>query len=554
VISGLNPLGGDIVLQGRDLSSLLIQAGGGGNIIRIHDTPTRGTPGGLTTTISTGLGADRVTVDGTTGALALNVQDGADTVFVGSASADLDRIQGPVTISGGGGNDALTFNDSAATLNHNYALSVNEFDRGNLSGPTVPPVTFSSFETITLNAGAGTNSITVTSTAAGTNVVINGGVGPGEVIGVEAEQNAILGPVAVHFQSAANDLFEYLDINNPSPQTYTFTANTISRSGQAGVTYDGTAAIFLLEPAVGGNKTYVRSVAAGSLVRSFVSGGDQVIVGSLAPQMGGDLNGILGDVEVGDGDPNAQVALIVDDSGNMDTTPRQAVFFPVRDGDNLINVLGLTATSIAWDLSPTSSVKFLGGAANETFVMQPIAAETNVTIVGGTGVNTLDYSSYTTGVTVNLETGVATDLAGISEFRNVIGGSRDDTLTGSPLGSVLVGGAGNDVLTGGAGRNILIGGSGTDTLIGGNAGDILVGEQLSYYDEAAPTVDTVALDALFAEWCRTDLVYQDRVDHLSGSVAGGLNGLYVLNGTTVFDDGVVDDILAGAGQNWLLPS
>jgi hypothetical protein len=33
-----------------------------------------------------------------------------------------------------------------------------------------------------------------------------------------------------------------------------------------------------------------------------------------------------------------------------------------------------------------------------------------------------------------------------------------------------------------------------------------------------------------------------------------LNGLYVLNGTTVFDDGAVDAIFAGASQNWLLPS
>jgi hypothetical protein len=33
-----------------------------------------------------------------------------------------------------------------------------------------------------------------------------------------------------------------------------------------------------------------------------------------------------------------------------------------------------------------------------------------------------------------------------------------------------------------------------------------------------------------------------------------LNGLYVFNDTTVFDDGVLDAVFPGAGQNWLLPS
>jgi hypothetical protein len=42
------------------------------------------------------------------------------------------------------------------------------------------------------------------------------------------------------------------------------------------------------------------------------------------------------------------------------------------------------------------------------------------------------------------------------------------------------------------------------------------------HDETNRTVDTVSLDALLAEWSRTDLGYQDPVDHLSGSVPGGI--------------------------------
>ena len=464
-----------------------------------------------------------------------------------------------LSIDGGTGANALTFDDSAATTAHNYQLSVGQFIRDDGLGASLPPINYSNFQNISLNGAAGGNTISVDSTAPDTNLVINSGVGPDlGVIGLVADQNALLGPIALHIQPGAFYLVEYADSDNPDSQTYTVTANTISRSGQADVTYDGVFvgafAIELFEPTVGGNMTYVQSVAAGSEVRTFNGNGDQVIVGSQAPNTGGDLSGILGFVGVTAIDPNATVSVLIDDSGNTDTTPQQIAFFPVADADNFINLLGLTPPSIGWNLSPTSSVTILGGAANETFVMQPIASETPVTIVGGAGVNTLDYSAYTTGVNVDLATGAATDLAAIANIRNVIGGSGDDILTGNALANVLIGGAGNDFLTGGAGRDILVGGSGMDTLDEGNGGSILIGGLLSYDNEAAQTADTVALNALQAEWSRTDLDYEGRVNHLNGSVAGGLNGTNLIDNATVFDDGQVDTIYDGSGEDWQWPS
>src|SRR5262249_12080197 len=50
--------------------------------------------------------------------------------------------------------------------------------------------------------------------------------------------------------------------------------------------------------------------------------------------------------------------------------------------------------SIAWRLTPVSSVRILGGPADETFVMQSFLADTPLSIDGGGGVNTLDYSAY----------------------------------------------------------------------------------------------------------------------------------------------------------------
>ena len=56
--------------------------------------------------------------------------------------------------------------------------------------------------------------------------------------------------------------------------------------------------------------------------------------------------------------------------------------------------------------------------------------------------------------------------------------------------------------------------------------------------------------AVFAEWGRTDETFQQRVSNIRGTTTGGLNGSYDLNSTTVHDDGVVDTLTGGGGNNW----
>ncbi len=91
-------------------------------------------------------------------------------------------------------------------------------------------------------------------------------------------------------------------------------------------------------------------------------------------------------------------------------------------------------------------------------------------IDGGGGSNTLDYSLYTTGVTVNLTTGTATGIGAIANFQNV---------TGSPVNDTITGGAGNNTISGNGGTDVLNGGgSGTDLFILGTtqgAGTIVTG-------------------------------------------------------------------------------
>jgi Ca2+-binding RTX toxin-like protein len=69
--------------------------------------------------------------------------------------------------------------------------------------------------------------------------------------------------------------------------------------------------------------------------------------------------------------------------------------------------------------------------------------------------------------------GAAGDL--FNSVENVLGGRRDDTISGDNAGNLLRGGKGDDTLLGGGGRDRLFGERGDDRLDGGRGRDLLVG-------------------------------------------------------------------------------
>src|SRR5206468_7350086 len=107
------------------------------------------------------------------------------------------------------------------------------------------------------------------------------------------------------------------------------------------------------------------------------------------------------------------------------------------------------------------------------------------------GVNTRDYSAYTSSVLVNLQTGTATGVGGgVVNIQNVIGQNNGPADTYN----ILVGNGGN-VLTGGTDRrNLLIAGGSASQLFGGNDEDILIGGTTAYATEA----DMASLQAIMA--------------------------------------------------------
>ena len=146
------------------------------------------------------------------------------------------------------------------------------------------------------------------------------------------------------------------------------------------------------------------------------------------------------------------------------------------------NITNTNAGNIAGVTSFANVQRLTGGSANDTFKFGNGKGVTGI-INGGGGTNTLDYSAYTTGVSVNLTAGTATGAVGVVNIQNVIGSPANDTIIGSAANNVLNGDGGDDVLNGGSGGAdtfILAANQGVATTItGGGTADTLRGTNIA---------------------------------------------------------------------------
>jgi hypothetical protein len=241
--------------------------------------------------------------------------------------------------------------------------------------------------------------------------------------------------------------------------------------------------------------------------------------------------------------------LAIDFSGGAYNVP---VTFKGGTGDNTLlgpNV-NSTWTITGTDAGAVGNVTFsgvgnlVGGTAMDVFTMMPKGREASIN--GGDGGDWLSYSAYTTGVSVDLATGKATGISGlVSNIENVMGGTGNDQLTGTSQGNILDGNGGNDVLIAGSGASVLIGGGAGSVTFNGGAGQDIMIPGITVYDN-----NFAALDAILAEWQRTDLNYTQRINDLE--VGGGLNGsnILTLNKTVLDDGGAPDTMTGGTGMDW----
>ena len=90
-------------------------------------------------------------------------------------------------------------------------------------------------------------------------------------------------------------------------------------------------------------------------------------------------------------------------------------------GSNEIDILGIDFESFE---------NLFGGTSGDNFTFSDGASITGIIDGGAVALDTLDYSAYTTDITVDIGNHTATGTAGAYDIEKVIGGSGDDTLIG----------------------------------------------------------------------------------------------------------------------------
>jgi len=190
------------------------------------------------------------------------------------------------------------------------------------------------------------------------------------------------------------------------------------------------------------------------------------------------------------------------------------------------------------------------------------------TLIGGGGIDTVDYAASKQGIKMSLLTGigfVGGDAVGDTYvgIENVTGSAFDDELEGDGFANVLSGGAGSDTLFGNGGKDTLKGGAGDDVLVGGAGADILdggAGDDTVDYSSSAGFVhvdlstgkgfffdaagDTfAAIDRVVGSGSGDTLTGNDLRNFLSGGA--GADFLFGLGGNDIIAGGAGADFMQG---------
>ena len=152
----------------------------------------------------------------------------------------------------------------------------------------------------------------------------------------------------------------------------------------------------------------------------------------------------------------------------------------------------------------------------------------NDAYLGGAGIDTVQYSSGSFGIVVDLAkaaasgTEIGTDT--LSGVENITAGQGGDMITGSAGNNRLSGLGGADGLAGGAGKDVLIGGLGKDILSGQLGRDTF--DFNSAAESTVANYDTIT-DFRHGQGDHVDLMSID-------ATSGGVNNIFLFAGTQSF--------------------
>jgi hypothetical protein len=439
-------------------------------------------------TVQTGTGGSTVAVLTTSPPVNL-IGHGTDTFNIGSAGS-VHTIMGALTITDPPQDAYATVNvdDSADGVARNVTLDTsNGF--GRITGLGSAPISYKYEDTNKATLQTGIGGATVNVLATGVPVTLTGHGSSTVYVGLGGTIDQIQGTLSVNGLAGVTILGVY-DQNGAPGLTYSLSANELDRDGAAPILYNGIQGLTVYT--ADASIFHAISTAAGTPV--FVS-----------------------------------------DAGSMQLL--------ASDGDNTWNITGqnagtLSSQIIAGTLTFSGASYLRGGFGNDTFVFAD-GAGVDVGVDGEAGVNTLDYSAYSSSVMVDLQTGLATGVGGgVANIENVIGGNG-----GGDSGNynLLIGNGGN-VLTGGFGRrNILVAGTSASTLNGGDQDDLLIAGTTAYDTDPA----LASWSQIAAEWAGPD-DFWTRITKLSTG-----NGVPLLDPTTVIGNGGGNTLIGNREMAWI---
>jgi hypothetical protein len=529
-ITGLSPAA---INYGPGVSSLTIDGGYGGNAISVQNTAL-----GTSTTINSGNGVDVVDVSATTGPLTVNTQQssvgpafgGFEAVNVGvraGVASTLDGIQGPLTVNTVGrlGIDYadLEIYDSAATAPEQFTITNNTILRSGAA-----PIHYTVTNELDFFLGSGGDTVNLESTSPLPFTWINGGVG-NDTFNVGDLSNTLNGIGYVGVIQVANPGSRVIlnDQGNTANLNYNLAATVLHRTANL-------------------------SFPAYRLLRSDwdpTAHGQQIL-------LAGPLQTVTLNAGSGQHTFNVQSLPVnvsqvsINGTGSADTLigPNQNNTWQITSA-NVGNLDGMVGFAGMQNLT--------GGMMNDLFQFSNGGALSGV-VAGGGGFDALDFSRYRGNIAVDLalHQAYAANQRFSALYPFVAAISNVENVTGSIGNDLIVGDAAANTLLGGTGRNVLIGGDGSDILNASASQDdnILIGGHTDYDQNLQ------ALDAIMAEWTRTDLQYTDRASDLKNGTnsvnatpLNRVNGqLILLNNATVHADTTAapDTLTGGAAKNF----
>ncbi len=206
------------------------------------------------------------------------------------------------------------------------------------------------------------------------------------------------------------------------------------------------------------------------------------------------------------------------------------------------------------------------GAGNDTLSL--VVDNARDVISGGAGADTVNFSAFTTGLSVNLGNSVAVSVVTgsgtadassdtLTGIENFTGGSGNDVITGSGTNyviNVLNGGAGNDRITGGFGEDILTGGAGNDTFVYTSTDDLgLVfalnnstalatqAERITDFTQGQDRIDLSAIDARVGTAGNQAFTFLGTAAFTAANTNGGLRYSYLADQNITVVEGSFDN-------------